>query len=103
MRITVISKAPPGGRCTLYLGYARTLAACFRAEVEVLHPAPQADLQPPAMLVDGQPISPADGVLLSPEDIHRGIAKIGLLMTDHPDLLERLEALDAEFMNECEA
>jgi len=99
MKVTIVSKAPPGGRCTLYLGYARTIADCFGAEVEIVHPAPEAEVQPPALLVDGRLIAPADGIILSPEDVHDAVTEVGI---GFPDLLDRLETAETDFMKGCE-
>lgn len=67
--ITILSKQPPGGRCSLYLRYAETLRKKPGLEVEVRYCGDGAEVPPPAMLIDDAPITPSDGVILSPEDI----------------------------------
>ena len=98
MKITLVSKNPPGGRCTLYGAYARAVAEALKGEVEIVFPEPGAELQPPALLIDGRTIEPADGLILAPSDLHQGLGRLG-----SPDLLERLEEAEARFMKECGA
>lgn len=96
MKVTIVSKNPPGGRCTLYLRYAEVIAEGCGAEVEAVYPATANGIEPPALLVDGRPIAPSDGLILSPTDVHSGLAGAGC-----PDLLNRLEAAENHFMDEC--
>lgn len=98
MKVTVVSKDPPGGRCTLYMRYAETIAEGCGAEIEIVYPATGSELEPPALLVGGRLIAPADGLILSPMDVHLGLAGSGC-----PDVLSRLEAAEARFMDECGA
>jgi hypothetical protein len=98
MKVTVVSKDPPGGRCTLYLRYAEVIADGCGAEVETVYPATGSAIEPPALLVDGRLIAPSDGLILSPMDVHLGLVGAGC-----PDLLNRLEAAEARFMDECGA
>lgn len=98
MKITIVSKDPPGGRCTLYRRYAEVIAEGCGAEVETVFPAAGSAVEPPALLVDGSVIAPADGLILSPMDVHLGLAGAGC-----PDLSTRLEAAEARFMSECGA
>ncbi len=90
----VVSKAPPGGRCTLYAAYLRGLADGLGLEAEVVvteHSDPQGAGQP-ALLLDGSPLRPADGVLLSPEDLIGASREAGY----PPSRLEELaRSLDA--------
>ncbi len=67
--ITIMSKQPAGGRCSLYMRYAETLRQKLGLEVEVRYCDGSAEVPPPAMLIDGAVIDPSDGVILSPEDI----------------------------------
>jgi len=98
MKIVVVSKNPPGGRCTLYTSYAMLLAECFAGAVETVFPYPDAALQPPALLVHGAAIPPADGLILSPDDVHAGLVAIGVAVDEITDLLARLEAVETAFM-----
>ncbi|MBI5164419.1 MAG: hypothetical protein HY985_11015 [Magnetospirillum sp.] len=101
MKITVVSKSPPGGRCTLYMAYARTIAECCGGAVEVVYPAAGAAPQPPALLVGEGAIAPADGLILSPMDVHSGLAALAVPVAQWPHLLERLEAVETSFLEGC--
>ncbi|MFA6019002.1 MAG: hypothetical protein WC722_01985 [Rhodospirillales bacterium] len=101
MKIAVISKNPPGGRCTLYGLYAAVLADCFQGAVETVFPLPEADIQPPALTVDGTVIPPEDGLILSPADVYNGLARLGLAVETYSGLLARLEAAESDFMEKC--
>lgn len=96
MKVTVVSKYPPGGRCTLYMGYARVIAEGCGGEVEIVYPPTGGEIEPPALLVDGRLIAPADGLILSPVDVHLGLAGTG-----YPDVLALLEGAEARFMEGC--
>ncbi len=67
--IIIMSKQPPGGRCSLYMRYAETLRQKLGLEVEVRYCDDSAEVPPPAMLLGDVLISPSDGVIVSPEDI----------------------------------
>ncbi len=98
MKIAIVSKNPPGGRCTLYGIYAKTIADRLGALVETVFPASDAAVQPPALTIDGRVIVPSDGLILSPQDIRDGLGPDG-----SPELLERLEEAETRFMDACEA
>lgn len=71
LQVTIISKYPPGGRCTLYAGYADVLAGHLTGEVAVTY-TELADAHAngyPSLLLNGQPVVPADGVILMPADL----------------------------------
>ncbi|MBF0166673.1 MAG: hypothetical protein HQL45_03500 [Alphaproteobacteria bacterium] len=98
MKITLVSKNPPGGRCTLYGSYARVIAEALNGAVEIVFPEPEAALQPPALLIDGLNLEPADGLMLTPSELQEGLGCV-----TPPGLLKRLEEAEAEFMKECGA
>jgi cystathionine gamma-synthase len=83
--ISVISRQPPGLRCSLYAGYAQVLSQYLGLSVTVDYRAePPEDESPfPALLVDGQAIQPADGVILSPEDVCDALKRAGLMTEAH--------------------
>jgi cystathionine gamma-synthase len=98
-QITVISKQPPGGRCSLYLRYAQTLhqALGFRSEVRFCDGS--ATVPPPAMLVGEMLVTPSDGVILSPEDIADSLSD-RLDETQVAGLRQLLEATQEQWMEE---
>lgn len=91
--IAVIAKEPPGGRCRLYFAFADALATSIGAKTETIQ-GPEA----PAFTVDGQTIVPADGVILSADELHAGLLRAGLALP--AGLLETLEAVEEKFMEE---
>lgn len=95
MKITIVSKDPPGGRCTLYMRYAEAIAENCGAGIETITPGTGSELEPPAMLVDGCLIAPSDGVILSPMDVHLGLAGSGRLVPGLVGLLAMLEKVEA--------
>jgi cystathionine gamma-synthase len=83
--VTILSKQPPGGRCSLYLRYAEALRQALGFQPEVRYCDSSAAVPPPAMVVGDRLVSPSDGVIVSPEDIalslsdHLGEAEIAKL------------------------
>ncbi len=71
MTVTVISKDPPGGRCTLYTRYAEALSRHSGLPVNIHYPGdkPGDGIAPPALVIRGKLVTPADGVIVSPDDI----------------------------------
>jgi len=64
MQITIVSKDPPGGRCLLYGLYAQCVTERCGATVEIVYPVAGSAIGPPALLIDGLPIVPDDGLIL---------------------------------------
>ncbi len=94
MQIKVISQQPPGGRCTLYAGYAVALACHLKAEVDLLF-SNQREAHAegyPSLWLNGAAIQPDDGVILMPADILTALAALGVLEETLPGLAEALEA-----------
>ena len=71
MQIRVISQQPPGGRCTLYAGYADALARHFatRAELAFSQARDAHGDGFPSRWLNGAAVQPGDGVILMPADI----------------------------------
>lgn len=90
MSVTVVSKSPAGGRCTLYARYAEALSGHFGLSVDIHCPGnePRDGPPPPAIVIRDLVVEPSDGVIIAPEDIVATLEKAGLC--------ERLEACRAE-------
>ena len=69
--VTVMSKQPPGGRCSLYLRYAETLREALGLTCDIRYCDATAAVPPPAMLICDVLVAPSDGVIVSPDDIAR--------------------------------
>lgn len=93
--ITVCSKSPPGGRCKLYIAYAETLAVLLPMAVRIAYAEMAAE--PPALVVAGQVIEPADAFMLTPEDIVAGLDRLGLSF-DSGAALIRLQEVERTLM-----
>jgi len=79
LHVRVVSQHPPGGRCTIYAGYAEVLAACLDARTGVVI-STERDAHGsgfPSLLVNGLSIQPADGVILMPADLCAMLAEAG--------------------------
>jgi cystathionine gamma-synthase len=93
LHVRVVSQHPPGGRCTLYAGYAEVLAARLGARTEVVFSS-ERDAHGsgfPSLLVNGLPVQPADGVILMPADLCAILAGAGLDEAALAGLAEALE------------
>ena len=71
--VTILSKQPPGGRCSLYLRYAETLRERFGLDIEVRYCAGEQASEAPTLLVDGATVEPADRVIVAPEDLAQSL------------------------------
>jgi cystathionine gamma-synthase len=98
--IKVISQHPPGGRCTLYALYAEELEGCLGLSKRIIH----SDCRDahgegfPSLVLKDVVLKPADGVILSPEDIYAGLENAGIDLSAVPDLAARLEAIQERFL-----
>jgi cystathionine gamma-synthase len=91
LTIKVISKQPPGGRCTLYADYAEVLARHLGATTETLF-SDTVDTHGngyPALSLNDQNVLPADGVIIMPADIVTVLDSLSI--TDLTGLAESLE------------
>lgn len=81
--VTVMSRQPPGGRCSLYLRYAETLRERFGLDIHVHYCEAERAHEAPALLVENAPVEPSDGVIVSPEDLARCLrGRIGAAAVD---------------------
>ena len=72
--VTVMSKQPPGGRCSLYMRYAQTLHEALGLACDVRYCDATDAVPPPAMLICDVLVAPSDGVIVTPEDIARSLS-----------------------------
>ena len=91
--IVVVSQQPPGGRCTLYTGYAQEIADCLNLPVQITYCATAAAHGEgyPSLLVSGVPLQPADGAILAPEDICAALVRAGIGAEAVAELSRRME------------
>lgn len=94
LRVRVISQQPPGGRCTLYAGYADVLARHLKARAELVF-SDRRDAHGegfPSLWLNGAPVQPGDGVILMPADLLAQLTAHGLPDDALFGLAEALEA-----------
>jgi hypothetical protein len=101
MKVVVISKSPPGGRCRLYLRYAEAIASRHGWGQEVLFPSSSPSGAPaaPALVIGEQLVAPADGVIVSPDDIVRVLGELGANNVAE-DVATLLRAIEEDFLNQ---
>jgi cystathionine gamma-synthase len=99
--ITILSKQPPGGRCTLYIRYAEAISRYLEIPSRVKYCEPEgkeAD-QAPALLIGEILVEPSDGVIVSPEDLIDGL--YGRFARDKLNELHQiLDAVQEQLMEE---
>ncbi len=94
LKVKVISQQPPGGRCTLYAGYADVLARHFGTHAEVTFSETR-DAHGkgfPSLWLNNVVLQPMDGVILMPADITTALAVHGLSAEAVSGLAETLAA-----------
>lgn len=69
--VTVLSKQPPGGRCTLYIRYTEALCRYLGINSQIKYCESDGECvdNPPALLIGETLVKPSDGVIISPEDL----------------------------------
>ena len=98
--VKVISQQPPGGRCTLYARYAEAIAAALGWSQRIVHDECR-DAHGngfPSLWVRDVAIQPADGVILSPEDICGFLRQHGVAAERADALLTRFQAILDDFL-----
>ena len=94
VEIRVISQKPPGGRCTLYAGYADVLERHLKARAELVI-SDRRDAHGegfPSLWLNGAAVQPDDGVILMPADVLAALTAHGVPEEAMPGLAEALEA-----------
>ncbi|MBI1425655.1 MAG: hypothetical protein GC149_19680 [Gammaproteobacteria bacterium] len=102
--ICIISKDPPGGRCTLYSGYAAVLATHLPVKTEILY-SDQQDAHSvgyPSLLLNNVALQPEDGVILMPDDILAALQQSGIDVPAPDILAEALEVPLNQMLDEAE-
>lgn len=101
MKVVVILESPPGGRCRLYLRYAQAHASRHGWGQVVLFPegSPPGAPALPALMIAGQVVLPADGVIVSPEDIVRVLGELGANNVAE-DVATLLGTIQDDFLNQ---
>lgn len=81
LEIRVISQHPPGGRCTLYAGYAEVIERHLNARADhvVTDKCDAHGEGFPSLWLNGASLQPGDGVILMPADILSALAALGML------------------------
>lgn len=94
IKIRVISQQPPGGRCTLYAGYAEVLERHLEASAELVFSATRNAHGEgfPSLWLNGAALQPDDGVILMPADILAALAVQGVSEESTLGIAEALEA-----------
>lgn len=100
LQIRVISKLPPGGRCALYTAYAEAISQYIDSvvEIEYQESLPQDGIAYPALVVNNEVLSPADGVILSPEDVCSSLAKANTNSTTTRILMKALTQIQSRLI-----
>ncbi|MFA5083164.1 MAG: hypothetical protein WC474_11505, partial [Hydrogenophilaceae bacterium] len=80
LQVEIISQRPPGGRCTLYAGYADVLERHLAARAKLRFSTTRAAHGEgfPSLWLNGAAVQPADGVILMPADILTALAGHGV-------------------------
>ncbi len=98
--VKVISQQPPGRRCTLYARYADAIAETLGWSHRIVHDECR-DAHGsgfPSLWIRDAAIQPADGVILSPEDIGDFLRQQGVAGEQLDALQARLQAILDDFL-----
>ncbi len=99
VKVTVVSKSPPGGRCELYDRMFFEAVKGFSNVQYCLVPSNlfEVDVTPPAVLVNGRLIEPEDGIMLTPDELVKALLEAGGHLRDE-GLKEKLSKIYEEFV-----
>lgn len=94
IQVRVISQQPPGGRCTLYAGYAEVLERHLEARAELVFSTTRNAHGEgfPSLWLNGAAVQPEDGVILMPADVLAALRAHGMTEEALLGLAEALEA-----------
>ena len=99
LSITVLSKKPAGGRCTLYAKYAQLLESSLGFTVHTLYPGENQQPAAPGLLIDDKIILPNDGVIIDADDIYKALEQAGFDADSLSQVSVELELLIEEVMS----
>jgi len=99
LNITVLSNNPAGGRCTLYVNYAHTLAASLGLNMQIIYPDKDHKHSAPGLLLDNKPVLPNDGFIIDADDICNAIELTELDVADLSEVRKKMELLVEEMMS----
>jgi cystathionine gamma-synthase len=93
LKVKVVSQQPPGGRCTLYAGYAGVLERHLKAEAELaISTTRDAHGEGfPCLRLNGIAVQPEDGVIIMPADVIAALVGHGIPDEAMFGLIEALE------------
>jgi cystathionine gamma-synthase len=99
--ITILSKQPPGGRCTLYIHYAEAISQHLGVGYQVKYCESDGEdgNQPPALMIGENLIEPSDGVIVSPEDLINGL-RDSVTENELEELHQLLDTVQEQLMEE---
>lgn len=101
--VNIVSKQPPGGRCSLYTDYARILKKQLNLNYILTH-SEDADAHGhgfPSLIINKMAIQPADGVILMPEDVMAALLTHGIFIPEPAHLLEALNVPLNRLLNDA--
>lgn len=96
VELKIVGKEPPAGRCRIYLDMGVVLLEHYKNLTLTFVPASlrrEGDPPPPAIVVNGREVQPADTVIVSAREITDAIAAAGAEL--YPGKETPLAALDA--------
>lgn len=98
--VKVISQQPPGGRCTLYTRYAGAISEILGWNHQIIHSECSGSHGEgfPSLWIGEAALKPADGVILSPEDICDHLVSMGVEGTSVDALGARLGTIFDDFV-----
>ncbi len=102
VKVQVVSKSPPGGRCEIYDRFFFEIVKAYENVYYCLIPSNlyEGDVLPPAVLVNGELVEPEDGILLTPEEVVEAIEKKGAKRREGAkDVAEKLKVIYDRFLD----
>ena len=91
VHVKVISKAPPGGRCQIYDRlFFEIVKGCENVTYSLIpENLWEGKACPPTVIVEDEKVEPADGVLLTPDEIISSLEKKGAIFRENREALSK--------------